>query len=362
MTNLRKAALIITLQCIFISQFYLYVGGSTSGREAFRHFMNYVLPNEEDGVQIGGLILIVFAVPLLVAGAACILLLGSSTSSDTEMDKREVKPCELSPRSATYAPSDENFSKEGHGLLPTSKRKRRRPTIHNILSRPRGFAIISILVPCIFFYLCNISRHYDLYETSYNLSSVLNQTETTEQSYSEPNSTDYNQQVPSLYHQLLQHIANDSAMMALVSMSYLLVPISKHSPLVLLANWSPIEAVVIHKWAGRLGIGGVVIHGGLHLLCGYWRWWDALTRNAGYNTFYWRVYLPPWQCWKGVFFGISTTDEFDFGYGCYQETSSCQCHDFFLNFTGLIGMIALVVLGCSSVGYVRRHHYWLFYM
>ena len=76
-------------------------------------------------------------------------------------------------------------------------------------------------------------------------------------------------------------------------------------------------------------------------------------------------YLPPRSCWKqsaASLFGRKATEDLELGYGCYRETTPCRCYDFFLNLTGLLGMIALVLLGCGSVGYVRRHYYKLFYL
>ena len=350
--DLHKLALIITLQCLSISQIYLYLGGSSRGRDAFRHLMDYLLPMEDDNVKTGGLILIVFAVPLLVSGAACIILLSKRSRGDDTDDMHQYNNGEHISN-----PSIENNNallQEHTNLLPKSLPKKYKSTLYKYkLFSPRQFAFVFIAMPCIIFYISNIHRHYQLYSSSY-LTAITNQTR---------DPIDYNMQISYLYRQFLQHIANDSAIIALVAMTYLLIPVSKHSPLILLAGWSPIEAVVIHQWAGRIGIAGVVVHGGLHVICAYWRWWNALIQN-GPDVPFWHSYLPPWSCWKSALLGYFVEDEveLDLGYGCIQESAPCQCYDYFLNLTGLIGLIALVVLGCSSIRFVRRHHYQLFYV
>lgn len=366
MTHLRSAAVLTIFSCLSIPQFYSYFGGSTRGRDVFRRIMVYILPNEDENAQVGGLILLVFAMPLLVASGASILSLSWSSSYFDGAKCRQNSIFEtknVSPRSTMYAPNETTLAKEDHCLLTSSKKTiHKHNSVYTLVSKPLGFAIIFILIPCLFFYASNISRHYALYKISYNTSVQRNQT-ATERLYVNSNTTDYDLHIRPLKQQLLQHIANDSAIMALLSMAFLLVPISKHSPLVLLAKWSPVEAVSIHKWAGRLGILGVVVHGGLHLSCGYWRWRSQNAENDNASSFS-SIYLPPWICWKDLISSHSTRDyEFeDLGFGCHQESSTCQCYDYFINLTGLIGMLALIVLGCSSVGYVRRHHYEVFYM
>lgn len=358
MSNLHKLALVITLHCLFLSQIYLYLGGSSLGRDAFRHLMDYLLPMEDDNVKVGGLILIVFTVPLLVSGSVCILLLKCRSRGD---DMAALHQFNTNGRILSASNEEHYVSiQEKKGLLPNSSLQKYKSRLYRYKpSNPRKFAFVFIILPCLVFYICNIHRHYQLYTTSY-LTTTTNQTE---MMYLERDHMVYDMQISCLYRQFLQHIANDSAIMALVAMTYLLVPVSKHSPLVLLAGWSPIEAVVIHQWAGRLGIAGILVHGGLHIICGYWRWWNALIQNNGSDVSFWQSYLPPWLCWKRALFGyFMDVEDLELGYGCIQETAPCQCYDYFLNLTGLIGMIALLALGCSSISYMRRHHYQMFYV
>jgi len=350
--NHRKVALIITLQCVSISQIYLYFGGSSRGREIFYYSMDYILPSEDDSIKVGGLILLVFAVPLMVAGAACILLL----SRDVTM-KNSCSENTISQDTKRYKSIDDTYDTNSQ-LHESLNRKHISISSFNPIPTPHLYAMMFILLPCVVFYICNIWRHYSFYATTYS-SLRLNQTETELiPVHLQLSKTDY------LLRQLVEHIANDSAMMGLVALAYILVPVSKHNPLVVLSNWSPIEVLVVHNWAGRLGIAGVLIHGGLHLICGYWRYWNKIIEKRSYSSSsFWYGYLPPWLCWKRALIGDSIDqDDYVFGYGCYQETTPCECYDFFLNLTGLLGMIAFVVLGCSSVEYVRRNHYRVFYM
>ena len=377
----RKLALLITLQCLSIPQLYLYLSGSSAGRTIFRHAMDYLLPNADDNVKAGGLILVVFAVPLLVAGVACALRL--NTSGDSEKNAEQLKQCEhetASPNSVVNGEyhnlrTDSERISESTSLIllhekESSGKYKSTFILKNAISNPRQFALVFVVVPCLVFYACNICRHYELFLTSLYPNNTIETEDANIQIESHQSESNYNHpkaNVPTLYRQLLQHVANDSAIMALVAMAYLLVPVSKQGPL--LVRWSPVEVLVIHKWAGRLGIFGCVLHGGLHLICGYWRWWNAWTQtedrvhvHTTTVSSWYGYYLPPWSCWRSAMsFGDDAKDS-EFGYGCYQETMPCQCYDFFLNLTGLLGMAALVILGCSSVGYVRRHHYMLFYL
>lgn len=364
----RQLALLITTQCLSVSQLYLYLGGSSTGRTAFRHMAEYLLPNADDNVRAGGMILVVFGVPLWIAGMACHLLLDNNVGEgDDNAKQSEVDACEIVE---TASPNSETSS-ESSGLIPhESSFEKYQPVSFSFsiwketFFSPRRFALVFTGLPCLVFYACNLWRHYQLFLDSYPSSSD------TEAENNQTHDSDIN--VSFLYRQLLQHIANDSAILALIAMAYLLVPVSKHGPLLALTRWCPVDTIVIHNWAGRLGVWGTVLHGGLHLICGYWRWWNAWTNAETMNgrtmtttSSWYGYYLPPQSCWKqsaASLFGREATKDLELGYGCYRETTPCRCYDFFLNLTGLLGMLALVILGCGSVGYVRRHYYKLFYL
>lgn len=127
----------------------------------------------------------------------------------------------------------------------------------------------------------------------------------------------------------------------------------------------------MHKYAGHLAIIGITLHGFGHLIHA-WRWWtlfvggsiDELSSTQSRHWMeksFWRGLMPPRECWQQQFSSDQST-HLDFGPGCINDDVSCSCEDFWINFTGSIGLIALLALACGSMNYIRRHHYRVFYV
>ena len=218
----------------------------------------------------------------------------------------------------------------------------------------------------------------------------------TQQQHTQQQHTQQHQQNKQMLPQLLTHLANDSAILALLTFSHLLLPVSKNSPLVVLLHWSPMEAVVVHQWAGRLGIGACVLHGVLHLMGKWWRLMDAIEDDVysggGRMASLWYEFLPPKSCWTNVLQswsdwltnnavilasrGSTTVNDEGSGWsdkmvfepegcasGVNEDGVPCKmCFDYFVNLTGLLGLMALVILLVGSLGFIRRNYYRVFYM
>jgi predicted ferric reductase len=146
------------------------------------------------------------------------------------------------------------------------------------------------------------------------------------------------------YAEKVMEVGNSFAIMALVAFSYLLIPVARHSAILKLLNWTPVAAVRLHIWSGRIIIVGVLVHGAMHM----YRW----VGISGENLF--SMILPPAPCW--------TFGDTEFRPTCNDSDSDCSCYAHFRNLTGVLAMVGLVVIAVTSIGYVRRNHYRIFYV
>jgi len=128
------------------------------------------------------------------------------------------------------------------------------------------------------------------------------------------------------------HLANDFGKMAVSAMSYFLIPVSRQSVLLVCLQISPSHAVKLHTFAGYVALGGGLSHGL------YWIWIWIFVKHDTIATI-----LPGVDCWHwGDQGGI--------------------CHDKFVNALGILCGISFVILGLSSMWWVRRNHYRVFYV
>lgn len=137
--------------------------------------------------------------------------------------------------------------------------------------------------------------------------------------------------------EMISEGANAFAMMAEVNMAFFLIPVSKgYNPLLRLFGLSPILATQIHIWAGRIGAVGVIVHGIGHIL--KWHIDDSEDSTNIYNSI-----VPSKYCWQ------------NFG------KNDKECYPVFRNFTGTVSMICFIGILLSSLNFVRRRYYRLFY-
>ena len=117
-------------------------------------------------------------------------------------------------------------------------------------------------------------------------------------------------------------------------LSFFLVPVSRHSVLLVAMNWSPVHALRIHIWAGYLAYSFFFLHG-IMIVAMWFKW----APGAVYEEF-----IPPKECWSGVI----------------PEESRCAWQ--WYNLTGVVAFLFYTVLWLSSFNWFRRKWYRLFYI
>eukprot|EP00557_Chaetoceros_sp_GSL56_P010510 CAMPEP_0176482378 /NCGR_PEP_ID=MMETSP0200_2-20121128/3342_1 /TAXON_ID=947934 /ORGANISM="Chaetoceros sp., Strain GSL56" /LENGTH=692 /DNA_ID=CAMNT_0017878687 /DNA_START=768 /DNA_END=2846 /DNA_ORIENTATION=+ len=127
-------------------------------------------------------------------------------------------------------------------------------------------------------------------------------------------------------------LANDLGKVAVTAMSYFLVPVSRQSVLLTCLNMNPSHAVRLHIFAGYIALAGGIAHGL------YWIWIWIFINHDNLSTI-----LPGKECWK-------------------RGDVGGECHDQFVNTLGIFCGLCFVGLGLSSLWWVRRNHYRVFYI
>ena len=137
----------------------------------------------------------------------------------------------------------------------------------------------------------------------------------------------------------IMEVSNAGGQMAMVALSFFLVPVARHSVLLDLMGWSQEKALRMHIWSGRICVMGALFHGSGHMLR-----WFVIHEKVIY------MLLPETGCWRYHNEDYRTT-----------KCSNCYCYDLFRNFTGLIALVFLLVIGFSSLCWIRRARYKIFY-
>lgn len=278
-------AFVITVLCTAWSMCYVLFGASTEGKQWFQTLASNLADDAKGGVPV-----ITLIVPLLVSSSTCTLLLlapsGAKNHSGASVFRR--------------------IPKTAKRLLRQCLCKRRGDINFNKVS------LIFIFAPCAVYLLSFIQSHLQ----------------------SEKGSLDDN----------LMHTGNAFGWTAMIALSYFLIPVTRHSPILALLDWNPVCAVRLHIWSGRICIMGVIVHGFFHMF----RWWYVSGESIV------RMLIPPETCWG------RTSNIYE--PKCNDPKSSCSCYDHFRNLTGLLALVALITIGISSIGYVRRRYYRLFYL
>jgi predicted ferric reductase len=136
----------------------------------------------------------------------------------------------------------------------------------------------------------------------------------------------------------LGSLANILGLMALVAMSILLVPVSRHSPILKLLGWSPAVAVRLHQWTGRVVILGGFLHGFMYLY--KWKFLEKLRLTD--------MIIPPASCWSMVDFTV-------------REKQDGACYKPMRNLTGVVALLGLVTIAMTSLEVIRRSFFVAFY-
>ena len=134
--------------------------------------------------------------------------------------------------------------------------------------------------------------------------------------------------------------SNTVGFVALWAFGYSLIPVAKQVPLWKVFGLDEIALVqTVHIWAGYIVVSGGIIHGFVYLL--YWKVYDEQTIL--------RLISIPWKC-------------FTRSYTCDHVYEKCNCNIHLRNSAGLSSFLCLFVLACTSLHWVRRRTYTLFYM
>jgi predicted ferric reductase len=147
----------------------------------------------------------------------------------------------------------------------------------------------------------------------------------------------------------LKKSGNIFGMLAVIVLSWLLIPVSRRGPIGKLFDWDPINVVNYHMWSGRIIIFASIVHGLEHTIRYALQGRDVLISYL----------LPPIQCWKQpqTYKPVicENTDSND-------DDGSCSCYDHFLPLTGLVATLGLICIGLSSLYKIRRNDYATFAM
>jgi predicted ferric reductase len=124
------------------------------------------------------------------------------------------------------------------------------------------------------------------------------------------------------------------------ALSFFLIPVTRHSVLLAAVGWSPVHALRIHIWAGYTSFLFMLIHGGLLVPI-----WFTL-----YDYPVWQQVVPNPACWSWEW-----TEE-------TADDIQPNCFHVFANWTGLLATACFIALWGTSLNWVRRTHYRLFYI
>ena len=94
--------------------------------------------------------------------------------------------------------------------------------------------------------------------------------------------------------EILSSIANFLALSGLVNMSFFLIPVSKHSPVLVAFNLPMEQSLYVHQLAGLTSIVFYVLHGVLHMIRFVTERGDEDSSSA---PRLWRLLFPPVGCW-----------------------------------------------------------------
>lgn len=285
----NRIAALVALLCTTWSLVYVLLGATPIGHDWYGTIAKRWFVDAKGGVPI-----ITLAVPLLVMASVCSLLVVAKPS-----------PKQIGDASAFGGSCNASYTYVYGSnrclcllALPCIISQRLRQWISRM-----GFDALSalfILMPCTVYFVSAIYRHL------------------------------YSHEGEMAVDKKVMEIANAGGMMAMIALSWFLIPVARHSVLLSLVGWSPEKAIRMHIWSGRIGIVGVIWHGLGHM----YRWY---IRNDGVVS----MLFPEVACWT------------------YHNDSSC--YDLFRNFTGFVAMVLMVAIALTSLSFVRRASYAFFY-
>ena len=164
-----------------------------------------------------------------------------------------------------------------------------------------------------------------------------------------------------LYIRICMSLMSPSGYGATWALSLFLIPVTKHSPILDWLHVTPIQALAFHRIAGWTSFWYSVLHGFLHLRHlmdvlnpQHMRpWYQQLKILLIPNTFQCIATQNPFQVFHGNQISHLEEDGQDGGRQCWLAL---------VNATGMISVLAFVLLAITSLPRVRRYSYALFYI
>ena len=159
------------------------------------------------------------------------------------------------------------------------------------------------------------------------------------------------------WNSFLMSLMSPTGYAAIWALAAFLIPVTKHSPILDWLRVTPIQAIAFHRVAGWTSLFFSILHGFLHLR----HLMDVLnTRRPNPVPWYQELKVllipPSWEC-------ITNQNPFEF----HREPEEPHNHEFdqcwlaLVNATGMVSTLSFVVLGITSLPYMRRRYYALFY-
>ena len=148
----------------------------------------------------------------------------------------------------------------------------------------------------------------------------------------------------------LRSVANTAGIVGVLCLSFFIIPVARHSVLIVAMGWSPVHALRIHVWAGFASFFWIMLHGILYI-CDWFLYHDESVLEQ---------IIPGSECWAWK--PTRELSEEDIERGRSPHSLSGECSDQFYNFTGLIALLFFVILCATSLNWFRRKYYRLFYI
>jgi Ferric reductase like transmembrane component/Ferric reductase NAD binding domain len=127
---------------------------------------------------------------------------------------------------------------------------------------------------------------------------------------------------------------------SVLCLTFFLIPVTRHSVLLAAMGWSPIHALRVHIWFGYMSFVYMLIHG--VLLVPVWFLY--------YDYPVYQQIVPNSKCWTWTW-----TEE-------TEKDVQPDCVHVFANWTGIVAAVFFTILWGSSLNWVRRTNYRLFYI
>ena len=165
-------------------------------------------------------------------------------------------------------------------------------------------SIAIVILPCFYYFITKLQGHISSFSNGLHNMSTKNHTK----------------------------LANDFGKLASVAFTFLLIPVSKSSSLLSTLKLSEVHIIRMHIITGLIVLGGSIIHGLYYTII--WIKFDKYKYNDVFPT---------------------RAD------GCFTTDYNTDCYDKYINTLGIISGLALVTLAISSLYYIRRYYYKVFY-